>query len=273
MHPDEQRDSGHLRELILRHAATNPQKLFEELEVARRRIRTLEAAGAGDRSTIRILKARVQDLAAEKAAHATADVAAPLDGELATSGDTVPDGSLDTESTTPSPEAADPVAPAATDDLLEALRAEPSAERLDEALTRLWTDEGQITRAASLVREFPQLVSELSSRRQQIADRILGTEALVQSLPALVPSRSRGAAYTAEQGRVLYCAYSTPMFHSNGYSMRTEGVVSGLKAAGVDVTVLARAGYPWDITTVRPKPRRRRHVETLHGVEWVHLPE
>lgn len=281
MHPDEQRDPGHLRELILRHAATQPQKLFDELQVARRRIRTLEATVVVDKSNIRTLNARVKDLTAEKVAHAqsaedtvgvTELMGSELDeSEVAASGRAESEEDGDAASS-PLHNTAGPATPT-TEGLVDALRDEPSAERLDELLTRLWTDEGEITRVASLVREFFHLVPELPVRRQQIADRILGTEALVRSLPSLVPPRSRGAAYLAEKGRVLYCAYSTPMFHSNGYSVRTEGVVSGLKAAGADVTVLARAGYPWDITTVRPKPQRRRHVETLHGVEWVHLPE
>ncbi|VEI50390.1 GDP-mannose-dependent alpha-(1-6)-phosphatidylinositol monomannoside mannosyltransferase [Kocuria rosea] len=71
----------------------------------------------------------------------------------------------------------------------------------------------------------------------------------------------------------MYCAYSTPVYHSNGYSVRTEGIVAGMRQAGVDIAVVARSGYPWDVATEAPKPERQRWVERRDGVEYVHLPE
>lgn len=155
MHPDEQRDPGHLRELILRHAATQPQKLFDELQVARRRIRTLEATVVVDKSNIRTLNARVKDLTAEKVAHAqsaedtvgvTELMGSELDeSEVAASGRAESEEDGDAASS-PLHNTAGPATPT-TEGLVDALRDEPSAERLDELLTRLWTDEGEISPA------------------------------------------------------------------------------------------------------------------------------
>lgn len=273
MHPDEFRDPQRLRELLYRHAAQDPRALFEELETARRRIRSLEAATAGSRSTIRGLEKRMQELTEQNHSLQHAAASGLSGAESAQPQDpVVPEPPASDTVQRPLP-AAEPVVEPSLDALLDGLRENPNPGSLGDAMLRLWRDEGEITRSANLVREFSSLVPELTARQRQIAERILGTEALAGCLDSLVPARSRGAAYLPERGRVLYCAYSTPAFHSNGYSVRTEGVVAGLKAAGADVTVLGRAGYPWDITTARPKPKRRRHVEIRHGVEWVHIPE
>ncbi|MET4077421.1 glycosyltransferase [Janibacter sp. UYMM211] len=76
----------------------------------------------------------------------------------------------------------------------------------------------------------------------------------------------------AEPGRILYCAHSTPAYNTNGYSTRTQGVLSGLSAAGLDVAVAARVGYPWSTKTDRSAPPRRRQVSVIDDVEYTHLP-
>lgn len=160
-----------------------------------------------------------------------------------------------------------------TSEVLEAFHENPDVSLFSACLNKLWYREGEIDRAEQLICAHRDLVGELNSRQRELVDRVIGMVALREMLDQLVPQRVRGAAYHPEHRRVLYCAYSTPIFHSNGYSVRTEGVVAGLKASGADVTVLARSGYPWDITTAGTKPRKRRHVVNRHGIDWVHLPE
>ncbi len=70
----------------------------------------------------------------------------------------------------------------------------------------------------------------------------------------------------------MYCAYSTPAFNTNGYSVRTRGVAAGLKQSGSDVVVVGRSGYPWDTKTDVKHPSSVRHVVSLDGVDYVHLP-
>src|SRR5699024_4810669 len=58
-------------------------------------------------------------------------------------------------------------------------------------------------------------------------------------------------------------------YSSNGYSIRTEGIAEGLSENGLDVTVAARAGYPWDDGHRLPEQRiERRH----RGILYVHNP-
>jgi glycosyltransferase involved in cell wall biosynthesis len=47
-------------------------------------------------------------------------------------------------------------------------------------------------------------------------------------------------------GRVLYLASSFLPDHRNGYTIRTFYLVHALKAAGLDVQLATRPGYPWD---------------------------
>nr|WP_306270349.1 glycosyltransferase [Ornithinimicrobium sp. HY1793] len=70
----------------------------------------------------------------------------------------------------------------------------------------------------------------------------------------------------------MYCAHSTPVFNTNGYSIRTHGMATGLLASGEDVCVVGRPGYPWDSSIDTAKPDRVRQSEQLDGVTYVHLP-
>lgn len=47
-------------------------------------------------------------------------------------------------------------------------------------------------------------------------------------------------------GRLLYVPASALPYHISGYTTRTQAVIRALTAAGADVQVLTRPGYPWD---------------------------
>lgn len=159
------------------------------------------------------------------------------------------------------------------DELLERFAAERSSEMLAACVNRLWYQHGSVERTAALLADNQDLVAGMTAKHRQLADRVRGTLALHSGVSRLVPPRAAGAAYVPERGRVLYCAHSTPVFHSNGYSVRTKGVVAGMRQAGLDVSVAARAGYPWDIATAGTMPQRRRWTEDVDGVEYAHFPE
>lgn len=160
------------------------------------------------------------------------------------------------------------------DQLLERLEEHPDSGRLAACLNRLWYGHGALEQCLTLLIRHSDLVSAMTGAQQQLADRIWGTAVLEENLERVVPPRASGPAYLPERDRVMYCAYSTPAFHSNGYSVRTQGVVTGLRAAGADVFVVGRSGYPWDIRGVQGTPaKRRRHTTVVDGVEYVHLPE
>lgn len=62
-------------------------------------------------------------------------------------------------------------------------------------------------------------------------------------------TQQRGAVqtpYEPIQGRMLYVAASALPYHISGYTTRTHAIAQALQAAGGDVCVLTRPGYPWD---------------------------
>ena len=148
---------------------------------------------------------------------------------------------------------------------------DPVSIRLKRVLTRAWYAHGMITEPADLILKNPQLVAALPKQTQQLTEQILAAKRVGDDLPSLAP-RSRGAAYLTEPGRRMYCVHSTPVYNSNGYSVRTRGVAAGLKNAGSDVHVVARPGYPWDTKTDKKHPDVRRDQGELDGVTYVHIP-
>ncbi|MHA3837577.1 glycosyltransferase [Terrabacter sp. AAH1] len=155
-------------------------------------------------------------------------------------------------------------------ELLERFESAPTPERLGHVLSRAWFQQGLIGQPAELIAGHAEVVGALEPRDAELAERILAADRLRRDGVSL-PARGSGAAYVPERGRVLYCVHSTPAFNTNGYSLRTRGVAAGLKAAGADVVVVGRAGYPWDISADVPKPAQRRHVSEVDGIEYVHL--
>ncbi|MDO5617797.1 glycosyltransferase [Kocuria sp.] len=159
-------------------------------------------------------------------------------------------------------------------ELLERLAADPSPTRLAACLNRLWYRHGEINRCMDLIHTHQDLLPGMTSSQRSLVGKVQGTVRLEATIDRIIPQRSLGAAYRPETDRVMYCAYSTPVYHSNGYSIRTRGVVAGLRAAGADVFVVGRTGYPWDMNSVAKKPaKRRRQVAEMDGVDYVHLPE
>ncbi|WP_309104971.1 glycosyltransferase [Microbacterium sp.] len=155
-----------------------------------------------------------------------------------------------------------------TAELLEQLEKEPSPDSLRRVLNALWFTEGEISRPAALLARYADLVDLAQGPVQHLAEQIRSASYLFEHGYA-VPPRAAGTALRTEPGRVMYCAHSTPVYGTNGYSVRTGGVAQGLAANGADVFVVARAGYPWD--SGFQGPRVRTAVER-GGIEYVHHP-
>lgn len=158
---------------------------------------------------------------------------------------------------------------------LEQLKAEfedvPNIQRLKRVLNREWYSFGNVDEPAVYLRQFPDLVAELSHKDKQFANQILGAQR-VRKIGFNLPPRSRGAAYVVEPDRVMYCVHSTPVFNSNGYSVRTRGVAQAIHSSNREVVVVARPGYPWDVKTDIPGPELERHQASLDGITYVHVP-
>jgi glycosyltransferase involved in cell wall biosynthesis len=128
-----------------------------------------------------------------------------------------------------------------------------------------------INEPAELIQEYPQLVEEFVPRDKQLVEQILAAKRITERSLGL-PPRSRRAAYLVEPERVMYCVHSTPVFNSNGYSIRTRGVAQGIQNSAGEVFAVARPGYPWDTKADRSHPEKRRHQEDYDGVQYVHIP-
>lgn len=164
-----------------------------------------------------------------------------------------------------------PVSQRSLDTLFEDFYSEKSPTVLSHLVNRLWFTHGEITRTATLLLENADISTKALDKYRELFSRILGVHrSIISETP--IPPRSEGIAYTPEKGRVVYCAHSTPIYNSNGYSTRTRGVAAGLRSAGADVVVLSRAGYPWDTKVDIEKPSVERSVSELDGVSYVHVP-
>lgn len=64
------------------------------------------------------------------------------------------------------------------------------------------------------------------------------------------------AHYRPVPSRLLYVAASCLPYHISGYTTRTHEILSALKAAGADLRVFTRTGYPWDRADRLGEPAR-----------------
>lgn len=159
------------------------------------------------------------------------------------------------------------------DQLRQGFREEQSPSYFVLIVHRLYYVRGSITEASQLIRDHPEIVADLPVPDRRLCERIRGLMALQRNIAKMLPPRAHGAAISCERDRVMYCAYSTPKYHSNGYSVRTKGVAAGLASAGRSVWVVGRPGYPWDTGgTDRPKPDPQRQVLEDEYATWIHLP-
>lgn len=155
--------------------------------------------------------------------------------------------------------------------LEERLAAEPHVDVLSALLNRAWFQRGDISSCEKLLAAHPNLADGLETRGRQLVARIHGAVRLRRGR-VTVPQRSHKAAYRVEPDRVMYCVHSTPVYDSNGYSTRTRGLVEGLYNNDVDISVVSRIGYPWDIHPGGAPGVQEREVRELGGVEYVHIP-
>lgn len=146
-----------------------------------------------------------------------------------------------------------------------------SRKEFSSKLKELWDREGDIFESNKVIQAHPEHVTHTGRTGRQQVLRVLGEMRLLEG-DVIIPEGIDSPAYAATPDRVMYCVYSTPVFNSNGYSTRSRGVAAGLKAAGADVVVVARSGYPWDWKIDTPMPKKTRLVCTLDDIEYVHLP-
>lgn len=284
MHDDEIRSSVQMRRMVAEEVALHPlgavdrivwsqqqiDSLSEDLRRSRAELKSATVEKGSIARSLDTARVEIQRLQGEVAAdpHCGVSAEAPLVGARPSAPSTSRLPSHDMNAATAQP------AQVTVEDLVELLDRAPSPEALEAALSRLWFESGSLSSGLDLLERHADLASAMTDRGCRLAARFRGTAALSDRLPRLVPPASQGAAYLVERGRVMYCAHSTPIFESNGYSVRTGGLVAGLRTVGADVFVVARSGYPWDVESIAEKPRQRKRKEhQLDGIRYVHRPE
>lgn len=110
--------------------------------------------------------------------------------------------------------------------------------------------------------ETPGLAFSASEERRRASVRAL--HRLRQGLPGW--HEADAPPYEPAPDALLYVAAMTMPFHTSGYATRTHSLVQALRAAGVNVLVLARPGYPFDRADRKGQPDGTESV--LDGVRY-----
>ena len=156
------------------------------------------------------------------------------------------------------------------EELIELFEKTPNHTNLGYVITRAWYDVGDISGPLKYVAQYPDLERKLSDKNQIILGRIRGMQRALDNFSLC--ERGQHPAYLPERNRVLYIAHQTPVTSSNGYAIRTRGVVEGLTKQGLDVVVMARPGNPWDGGEAAEFPTKARTVKRLNDIDYVFVP-
>lgn len=133
-----------------------------------------------------------------------------------------------------------------------------------ELLHALWRQAPSMQSARALVQvceqtcryqEAADLIQRLDAEQNdnpdpaeaEILSRLKRRRVYQMSLLRHVPAR-RSLQIDPLPKRIVYMLHNSLPHSSGGYATRTQGVMTGLKAAGADVVALTRPGYPLDIT-------------------------
>lgn len=103
--------------------------------------------------------------------------------------------------------------------------------------------------ACRTIRELEQLYgAKPNTHRKAVLEKLHVSPAYQLSLLNLVVNRPHEQ-IEVTPGRVCYVLHNSLPYSSGGYGTRSHGVASGLKAAGREVVILTRPGFPLDIKT------------------------
>ncbi len=126
-------------------------------------------------------------------------------------------------------------------------------------------DVGAISEPARLLEALPS--TEFTSSEARRRAEILAQQHLQEALPGW--EEREHPAHEPQPDVLLYVAAMALPYHSSGYATRTQSLALALQAAGIQVTVLTRPGYPWDRKDSNALPTGS---ETLvDGVRYLHF--
>jgi len=103
------------------------------------------------------------------------------------------------------------------------------------------------SQSCDIILELEQVFGDKpSSKQRELLEKMQATPAyLLTVLKAAQPKQV--TTIDTIPGRLCYVLHNTLPYSSGGYATRSHGVASGIRAAGWDVVVLSRPGFPLDI--------------------------
>lgn len=138
------------------------------------------------------------------------------------------------------------------DDEFELASAALGVDRSDQTLRGFfWAAQRsrRFEEACRTIRDLERLYGgQPTSDQRAILDKLRISPAYQLTLLELVVDRPV-APLAGVSGRVCYVLHNSLPYSSGGYGTRSHGVAGGLKAAGREVVVLTRPGFPLDIKT------------------------
>lgn len=123
-------------------------------------------------------------------------------------------------------------------------------------------NKGEITFVRSRLDRLLQ--QPVTVEQNRLAQQIRGIYQMKQGID--IPPRQSGALYQCERGSLLYCLHQSLPYVSNGYATRSHGIAKGLRAAGWQVNVSTRPGFPWDTQDVMASTTS--HTEVIDGIAY-----
>ncbi|MHA7271802.1 glycosyltransferase [Arthrobacter sp. TMT4-20] len=141
----------------------------------------------------------------------------------------------------------------------------PSKGNIYNLIAHLYFVLGAIDEPAALIANNQQVLTDLTPKERQLLDAVQGLNRL-RKRPIVLSPPQGSPGYQPERGRLMYCAHSVSPYNSNGYSTRTAGLVKGMAAAGADIIIAARPGYPWDVKTDKAPSSNASYIESIAGV-------
>ena len=159
------------------------------------------------------------------------------------------------------------------DELLRRFEQEQTPERLGHVLSRAWYQQGLVTLPAGLLRAHPAVAAALDARGSGAGQAHPRRRPSAATGASASPRGGVGPAYRPERGRVMYCAYSTP-------GVQLQRLLGPHQAAwptgcGSRAATSSSSDGPATRGTRRrtaKHPAPVRHVVSLEGVDYVHLP-
>ncbi len=124
-------------------------------------------------------------------------------------------------------------------------------------------NKGDITFARSRLERL--LVLPCTPEQHNLGQQVRGLYQLKQGI--VIPPRQPDPVYLPRKKALLYCLHQSLPYLSNGYATRSHGIARGLGAAGWQVQVATRPGFPWDTQDVMASTSYYKQV--IDGVGYI----